>query len=578
MIGDWLSRFHRLTWYRREENGLPTLPTIRIAPWQLAIAAAVFIIAASNSGLFTSLLDGLDLNSLAGAGFFATIVLLMILVLVTTFLAVGFGWLLKSVIALFLIVSSILAYFCNNLGVVFDQDMLLNIAETVRDKNLAEASELASAPLLQHVFIFGVLPALLLSFVRLQQRRFFSELGVRALVLMAGFVLLAGITLPNYRFVSYFARENSDLKLEVTPIYPLISMVRLTQNYLQPEPSFQVIDAAAFQRGTHTRKSIGIMVIGETARADHFSMAGYEKRTNPLLEKTPGVMFAEADSCGTSTLFSVPCMFSMRGRDSYEPKEARSESNVLDILTAAGIKTVWIDNNSSCKGVCDRIENSNLRDNPDEASSLYSDMGYFDEIFLQEIDSYLNTDGPDTLIVLHTLGSHGPAYGRRYPSGFGVFAPYCQQASPTDCTAEEVANAYDNTIFYTDYLLSQLIQKLRAKSDEVDTFLFYASDHGESLGEGGFYLHGLPYSIAPAAQTNVPFILWASAGFHKNRISNSRLFAAFGEQRLSHDNISHTLLGMYDVSASTYLQELDIFSGSEDPDRRRQLVSATSNK
>ncbi len=554
------------------------MPTVRIAPWQLAIAAAVFIVAASNSGLFGSLFDGPDLYSLAGAGFLATLVLLMMLVLVTIFLAVGFGWLQKSVIALFLIVSSILAYFSNDLGVVFDQDMLRNIGETARDNNLAEATELASAPLLRHVLFFGVLPALLLSLVQLQQRPFFKELGVRALVLVAGFVLLAGVTIPNVRFVAYFARENANLEFAVTPIFPMISMVRLTRDYLRPTPSFHVIDAAAFQRSTSARKSIGIMVVGETARADHFSMGGYERRTNPLLENIPGVIFAEADSCGTSTLFSVPCMFSMRGRDSYEPSEASSESNVLDILTAAGIKTVWIDNNSSCKNVCNRIENSNLQDDPDETSTLYSDMGYFDEIFLQEIDSYLNADGSDILIVLHTLGSHGPAYGRRYPSGFGVFTPYCQQASPTDCTTEEVVNAYDNTIIYTDYLLSQLIEKLRARSDEADTFLFYASDHGESLGEGGVYLHGLPYAIAPAAQKNVPFIFWASNGFHKDRISDSQLFAAFGEQRLSHDNISHTLLGMYDVSASSYLRESDIFSASEGPDTGRRVVSATSNK
>jgi lipid A ethanolaminephosphotransferase len=554
------------------------LHKIRLAPWQLAIAAAAFIVASSNSGLFNALFEGLDLTSLSGAGFFATIVLLMVLILATVFLTVGFGWLLKAVIALFLIVSSALAYFCNDLGVVFDQDMLLNIAETVRDRNVAEATELASAPLLLHVFLFGILPAVLLFFVKLQRRGIFGELGVRALVLVTGVALLVGITLPNYRFVTYFGRENNNLEVKITPIYPLISVVKVARDSLRAEPTFQVIDAAAFQRNDNARRSVGIMVVGETARADHFSLGGYERNTNPLLADIPGVIFAEVDSCGTSTLFSVPCMFSMRGRSEYEPDEASYESNVLDILTTAGVKTVWIDNNSSCKGVCTRIENTNLRDNPDESSTLYSDMGYFDEIFLQEIESYLDTDGPDILIVLHSLGSHGPAYSRRYPDRFGVFAPDCQQVSPTDCTKEEVTNAYDNTIIYTDYLLSQLIQKLRTKSDEVDSFLFYASDHGESLGEGGVYLHGLPYAIAPAAQTNVPFIFWASEGFQKNRIGGTQPFAAFGNKRLSHDNISHTLLGIYDVDASSYMQELDVFSASTYADRGRRITSAASSK
>jgi len=554
------------------------MPTLRLSPWQLAVAAAVFISGVSNDKLFAALFDGLDVHSIAAAGFFATLLLLMVLVLVTIFLTIGFGWLLKSVIALFLVVSAILAYFCNELGVVFDQDMLANIVETVRDNNIAEATELTSAPLLLHVLAFGVLPAFLLGFVQLHKRKFVRELGVRAFVLVAGFVLLAGITLPNYRYITYFGRENSSLEVKITPIYPLISMVRLVRDYMQPERSFQVIDASAFQRHTLKRKSIGIMVVGETARADHFSMGGYAVKTNPRLEKIPGVIFADADSCGTSTLFSVPCMFSMHGRDGFDPNEASSESNVLDILTAAGVKTVWIDNNSSCKNVCNRIENSNLRDEPDETAALYSDMGYFDEILLQKIDPYLDTAGPDILIVLHTLGSHGPAYSRRYPAEFGIFKPYCQQASPTDCTTEEVVNAYDNTIAYTDYLLSQLIQKLRARAGEVDTFLFYASDHGESLGEGGIYLHGLPYAIAPAAQKDVPFIFWASDSFYEDRFGTSRFIALAGDRRLSHDNISHTLLGIYDVSASSYLKNLDAFSSAIDPNRRRRLASASSNK
>jgi lipid A ethanolaminephosphotransferase len=137
-----------------------------------------------------------------------------------------------------------------------------------------------------------------------------------------------------------------------------------------------------------------------------------------------------------------------------------------------------------------------------------------------------------------------------------------------------VANAYDNTIFYTDYVLSQLIEKLQDHSGEIDTFLFYASDHGESLGENGVYLHGLPYSIAPAAQKNVPFILWVSNEFRNNRARDPRLFADFGHERLSHDNISHTLLGLYDVSASSYQHELDIFASHGDPSRGRDREPA----
>jgi len=550
------------------------LPRIRIAPWQLATIYAVFIVAVSNNVLFVSLFERLDIYSLAGLGFLTTIVVLMVLVLVAIFLILGVGRALKPVIALFLIVSSILAYFCNEMGVVFHQEMLLNIAETVRDNNSAEALELASMPLIRHVLIFGIAPTVLLTFVQIQPRRFLAEFGVRAVVLATGLILLAGVTLPNYRHVTYFARDNRDLRLDITPIFPLISAVKLIDRRLHPKSPFRVIDATAFQRSNRTKRSIGIMVVGETARADRFSLGGYARKTNPLLEEIPDVLFAKASSCGTSTLFSVPCMFSMRGRTSYEPDEASSESNVLDILTAAGIKTVWIDNNSSCKKVCNRIENLNLRENPDESSEFYDEMGYFDEVLLQEIDAYLGKDGPDTLIVLHTLGSHGPAYGRRFPSRFGVFKPFCQQSSPTDCTVEEVTNAYDNSIYYTDYLLSQLIQRLQSRSDEVDTFLFYASDHGESLGENGVYLHGLPYAIAPLAQKSVPFIVWTSPQFRDGRAGGLENAMSLPQEGLSHDNISHTLLGIYDVTASSYRRDLDILDAADSPARSYTLASS----
>lgn len=536
------------------------MPSLKVAPWQLAIAAASFIVAFNNNALFVFLLRNLNLRSLAGIGFLASIVLLMALLLFAIFLTAGHGRLLKPIIVLFLVASSIMSYFGNHLGVTFDQGMLLNIADTIVDKNVAEATELASIPLMRHVLLFGIAPSLILVFIHVQSRSFFREIGVRIVVLLVSVALFASVTLPNYRYVVYFARENSDLKFKATPIFPLVSMVRLARDRLKPERPFQVIDPEAVQRQGDNKRLIGIMVVGETARADHFSMGGYDRTTNPLLERIPGVTFAAADSCGTSTLFSVPCMFSMRSRDDYAPDSARSESNVLDILTTAGIKAVWIDNNSSCKHVCDRIEYSNLQENPDKESNHYNGTGYFDEVLLQAVDDYLGRDGEDTLIVLHTLGSHGPAYGRRYPDEFGVFKPFCTRASPADCSQEMVTNAYDNTIFYTDYVLSRLIEKLQARSDEVDSFLFYASDHGESLGENGIYLHGLPYSIAPAGQKNVPFIFWASEGLRGDNSADLEHIADPGGRRLTHDNISHTLLGLYRVNASSYRQNLDLFA------------------
>jgi lipid A ethanolaminephosphotransferase len=538
------------------------LSKIKLAPWQLSLAAATFIVVTSNSALFSALGQSLDFFSVDGLALFLTIVLLMIFLLNTVFLIFGVGRLQKPLIAAFLVATAILGYFSNEMGVVFDQPMIQNVAETIRDRNSAEAFELASLPLIGHVLLFGVVPLLLLAFIEIEPRHFAHEIAVRALVVFTGLALVTGVTLPTYKNVTYFASEHRDLRFKITPIFPMLSILGAVRDSLHRQLPFRVIDADAIQVRSSARRTIGIMVVGETARADHFSLDGYARKTNPQLEATDGVLFVQATSCGTSTFYSVPCMFSMRGRDTYTASTVTTESNVLDILTSAGVQTTWIDNNSSCKKVCNRIESVNLRHNPDESSPLYSDMGYFDEVLLESIDTYLGSEGSDLLIVLHTLGSHGPAYSRRYPPEFSVFAPSCDRPSPTECPDNAVANAYDNTILYTDHVLSMLIRRLKASANDFDAFLFYASDHGESLGENGVYLHGLPYAIAPAAQTDVPFVIWLSPGFKESRGIGEQAVDRSVYNVLSHDNISHTLLGFFDVQALSYDPGLDIFARS----------------
>ena len=531
---------------------------VTLPAWQLALAAATLMIALNNRVLFGHLLANLDLLSFDGVSFLVTIVLLMLSVLLVPLLLFGAGPVLKPLIAVFFVGAAVLGYFANEMGVVFDEGMLLNIGDTVREGNIAEATELVSLPMLMYVAVRGVLPASLLFFVTVASRPIVRELGVRAVAVGLTFVLLTGAALSNYKYVSYFAVEHRDLRFMVIPAFPLLSLAKIARDAARSERPFRVIDADAMQARHGAKRSVGIMVVGETARADRFSLGGYGRNTNPLLAAEDHVLYAHGTSCGTSTLFSVPCMFSLRGRHDYSTTLAQHESNVLDVLQSAGVHIVWIDNNSSCKGVCDRVESVNLKRQADPASELFSDAGYYDEVLLQQVDRYLEEDGADVLLVLHVMGSHGPAYSRRYPERFAYFTPYCHSKSPKECSDAEVSNAYDNTIVYTDYLLEQLIEKLRSHAAEIDGFLFYASDHGESLGESGVYLHGLPYDLAPAAQTDIPFILWLSPGFQASHRIADRVVQTIGSHSLSHDNISHTLLGLYDVQAHAYRPELDI--------------------
>jgi lipid A ethanolaminephosphotransferase len=491
-----------------------------VAPWRLALLASAFIVAVNNSQLFRTLFGLLDLTEPAELGFLLCLVLLMVAILNAFILAFGIGPLLKGVIAVFLISSAAMGYFVNELGVVVDQGMLTNIADTVRERNFDEARELASTPFMFHILWFGILPSVVLLFIHLRPRHSMLELRDRAIVIAASAILVISVD-------------------------------------LQEDLVFVAVGSDAKQQKAGPKRTVGIMVVGETARADRFSLNGYSRATNPELSMEEGVLFLDADACGTSTAYSVPCMFYLDGRDSYDPVMAAARSNVLDVLTTAGVKTVWIDNNSTCKHVCDRIENENLRIRPDGSKQKDGD---YDINLVDAAERHFDSGDADVMIVLHMMGSHGPAYSQRYPSEFALFSPYCEKLSPKECSKEEVGNAYDNSIVYTDYVIAELIASLKRHSEEFDSFLFYASDHGESLGENGVYLHGLPYRAAPPAQTDVPFVLWLSAEYTTHTGVHIGDAAWGAPRRPSHDNIPHTLLGLFGVSTASYRPESDLLA------------------
>ena len=161
---------------------------------------------------------------------------------------------------------------------------------------------------------------------------------------------------------------------------------------------------------------------------------------------------------------------------------------------------------------------------------------------------------------MHTMGSHGPTYHKRYTKPFAQFTPDCKGNSPQECETDEVINAYDNTILYTDYVLDGLIEYLKLRAPQSDSFLLYASDHGESLGEDGIYLHGLPPFLAPAAQTHVPMFAWLSEGFSANQNMPSAPVKATIDTPFTHSSLPHTLLGLLGVRTGLYVEGLDIFS------------------
>ena len=469
---------------------------------------------------------------------------------------------LKPLLVIILFLSALTSYFNKSSGIIIDIDMIRNVAETIKDNNRSEVLELLSASLLLYVFIFAMIPSVLVFLIKIKKNSLAKDAYHRVLSILAITALAVMLLLLNFKYITYFSRENRDLRVWTTPIFPLISIYKFTQEHWK---SSGIPFVAIGKNAKHEQKeikTIGIMVVGETARLDHFSLNGYSRDTNAELKKENVISFNNVNSCGTSTAYSVPCMFSLLGQSDYSPQKAGHQSNVLDVLTSANINTIWIDNNSSCKGVCKRINSLNIRKKSKLKVVLSDnfndrDGNYYDEQLLEEAIPFIEKSKNDTLLVLHMLGSHGPAYHKRYPDKYLKFKPNCHSNSPQECNDQAVINSYDNTIVYTDHVLSKIIQYLKSHADEYHSFVFYASDHGESLGENGIYLHGLPYLIAPKSQTKVPIIFWGSKNLKKvKNISEESIDLSALH---SHDNISHTLLGLFDVKTNVYDRKYDLF-------------------
>jgi lipid A ethanolaminephosphotransferase len=430
--------------------------------------------------------------------------------------------------------------------------MITNLFET----NFNEAAEQLTWPLLVHFFLMGVLPSVLLLQTRISYRPWRSELLVRGGVVLASAVLLLAMILPKFKEIVLFTRQNRDVRMYINPTYPIYSLIKtMSENrkaFANEPPKVIGVDA---KKSENTRKSAVVLVVGETARGEEFSLNGYARITNPQLGSRDVITFTDVQSCGTDTAESLPCMFFHLGKAHYSRNEAKRYENLLDVLQRVGVQVIWRDNNSGSKGVGDRIRYENMSDLKDD--TLCSTGECYDEILLKDLDKLLSQNSGDMLIVLHQKGSHGPAYYKRTPKNFKRFLPECENDNVQDCDRQSIINSYDNTIVYTDYILSKLINLL--KNQKYATAMLYVSDHGESLGENNVYLHGFPYAIAPKQQTQIPMVFWASNSFLQENTLDMGLLAQHRSEHFSHDNLFHSLLGLFHVSTGLYHPELDLF-------------------
>jgi lipid A ethanolaminephosphotransferase len=542
---------------------IPARPTLRVE-W-LAGLVALYCIALANGpwwAAVTAQRDPADASTwLFVVCCFVALTALSFVLLVMP----STRWTVKPWLTLVVVATSFAVFYMRTYNVLLDPSMLRNVLRT----DLRESRELISWSLAWQVTLWAAVPVATIWWVRIARPPLLRSVLLRIGAICMALVIALGALLLISRDFTSLIRNQREVRYLITPGNFIVSLVRTAATDMRTAGVPQRVIGADAHRDAPTTAPMGaparkprvfVFVLGETARAANFSLYGYARNTNPELANLDIVAFRSVTACGTSTEVSVPCMFSPWGRTDYDEDLIRQSEGLLNVLAHAGVDVSWLDNQSGCKGVCDGAGIRSRKLDAEFAPDLCRGEDCFDEILVRGLEADLDTVEADTFIVLHMLGNHGPAYFRRYPAAFRRFTPDCQSAELRRCSRDEVVNAFDNALLYTDHVLAEVMRLLARRADRLDTAMLYVSDHGESLGENGFYLHGIPYAIAPDFQTRVPMIWWQSAGFGTATRIHAPCLRARTADALSHDNLFHSMLGLFDVQTTAYRRERDLFA------------------
>ena len=539
-----------------------TSPAGLHASWLLVMASA-WMATLGNVALWQQLWRLPELANGRGLAFGAGFAVALTLLLVALLSLLAWRWTLKPVLTLFLISAAAGAYFMMAYGIVIDSTMMVNVLQT----DPRETRDLLNWRLFAAIGVLGVLPAIWLWRTPVRRLSAGGHALANAVTFIASVALLSGTLMAMFQDFSSVMRNHTQVRYLINPLNSFYALGAVAAKPFQRDntrilPIGEDARLTAPSPAGAGKPPLLVLVLGETARMGNLGINGYARPTTPGLAKENIVSLRNAWSCGTSTAASVPCMFSHLPRSEFEDRKVNYES-LLDVLQRAGLAVLWINNQSGCKGVCDRtphVTTATL-----QVPGLCANGECFDEIMLKDLDARIadlpaerRTKG--VVVVMHQMGSHGPAYYKRTPKAFKKFLPECTSNALQECGREQVVNAYDNTILYTDHFLTSTVQWLKTAEKKSATAMIYLSDHGESLGENNLYLHGLPYRIAPDVQKNVPWITWLSPTFERYSGVTTACLKKKPDDRVSHDNYFHSVLGILGVQTSVYQKPLDIYA------------------
>ena len=534
------------------------LPTPR--PWRLPrpvlrhttlnLLVSLYLLALLNRGFWGSVFDIFGDRPVQLVLFSGIILALTMLTL-----EVFAPWRLQRPMAAVLIVmASAASYYEQAFGVLIDREMIRNVFETT----VTESRHLITLRMAITIGLTGVLPALLVFWPRVRRPGALHQLWRWPLGVALCSAVVVGGLFSDARTFSAVLRERQEMMAAYQPGATLSALVRYAkQQITSGNVVVQTVGADA-ARGPFLaaadRPVLVVLFVGETVRAQNWGLNGYARQTTPGLAARDVLNFPDVSSCGTSTAVSVPCLFSPLSQAEYSRGGFLGRENLLDVLARAGFAVRWVDNNTGDQHVAARTGAEAVDPALDPAACA---IECTDSVFLPLIEQTLATITQDTVLVLHMIGNHGPSYYLRYAPEDAVFTPDCQSAEFARCTTEEIVNAYDNAIAQTDRVLSGTIDRLAA-SDRALTAMLFVSDHGESLGEGGLYLHAAPLFMASETQTQVPMVLWMDLAFRAAMGLDESCLREAALRPASHDNYFHSVLGLLDITTGARDPGLDL--------------------
>lgn len=536
-----------------------TLKRPRISRLAAILAFAAYIALLLNIAFYRQVLALLPFNSLYNVLVFVSMPVAMFCIISVILLLASFVWLERPLISLFILLSAAAQYFILTYGIIVDRSMVTNIVDTTP----AESFALMSPHMVIVLLLSGVAMAVLVWCVAYRPAAsWLRSVLPRLVALIVSALVIVLIAFFFYKDYASLFRNDKQLVKALNPSNSIAAVWSYYRHHqLDNLPLVRIGEDAhmAPQAQTDGKKHLTILVVGETSRADNFSLGGYARETNPRLAKDDVFYFPHTTSCGTATAISVPCMFSGMPRKDYNEQLASHQEGLLDILQRAGLSVLWNENDGGCKGVCNRVPHQNMTQRNLPGQCI--DGECYDEVLFDGLDEYIRNLKQDGVIVIHTIGSHGPTYYHRYPPAFRRFTPTCDTNEIQTCSRQQLINTYDNSVLYVDYVVDKAIALLKAHQDRFTTSLVYLSDHGESLGEDGVYLHGLPYHIAPDTQKHVPMLIWLSDAYQAQYgVDKTCMQTRAAQDAYSQDNLFSTMLALAGVQTQAYHAADDILA------------------